>query len=56
MPLVSAIGKHVKNVAALLQGGQVAFVQQKMALTIGCPLIQALTRTASLEEIVYEQQ
>jgi NAD+ synthase (glutamine-hydrolysing) len=32
MPLVSAIGKHVKNVAALLQGGQVAFVQQKMLL------------------------
>jgi len=32
MPLVSAIGKQVKNVAALLQGGQVAFVQQKMLL------------------------
>jgi NAD+ synthase (glutamine-hydrolysing) len=32
MPLVSAIGKHVKNVATLLQAGQVAFVQQKMLL------------------------
>ena len=32
MPLVSAIGKHVRNVAALLSGGQVSFVQQKMLL------------------------
>jgi NAD+ synthase (glutamine-hydrolysing) len=32
MPLVSAIGKHVKNAAALLKDGQIAFVQQKMLL------------------------
>jgi NAD+ synthase (glutamine-hydrolysing) len=32
MPLVSVIGKHVRNVAALLSGGRVSFVQQKMLL------------------------
>jgi len=32
MPLVSAIGKHVRNVAALVVDGQVTFVQQKMLL------------------------
>ena len=32
MPLVSAIGKHVRNVAALLVDGNVSFVQQKMLL------------------------
>ena len=32
MPLVSAIGKSVRNVAVLLRGGQVAFTQQKMLL------------------------
>jgi NAD+ synthase (glutamine-hydrolysing) len=32
MPLVSATGKHVRNVAALLSDGQVRFVQQKMLL------------------------
>lgn len=32
LPLVSAIGKHVRNVAALLKDGQTAFVQQKMLL------------------------
>ena len=32
MPLVSVIGKHVRNVAALLQNGKVAFTQQKMLL------------------------
>jgi len=32
MPLVSAIGKHVRNVAALLSGGRVVFTQQKMLL------------------------
>jgi len=32
MPLVSAIGKHVRNVAALLKDGKVAFTQQKMLL------------------------
>ncbi len=32
MPLVSVIGKHVRNVAALLQNGKVEFTQQKMLL------------------------
>jgi NAD+ synthase (glutamine-hydrolysing) len=32
MPLVSVIGKHVRNVAALLKDGKVAFTQQKMLL------------------------
>ncbi len=32
MSLVSAIGKHVRNVAALLKDGKVAFTQQKMLL------------------------
>ncbi len=32
MPLKSAIGKHVRNVAALLSGGRVTFTQQKMLL------------------------
>ena len=32
MPLVSVIGKHVRNVAALLRDGKVAFTQQKMLL------------------------
>jgi NAD+ synthase (glutamine-hydrolysing) len=32
MPLVSAMGKHVRNVAALLVDGEVTFVQQKMLL------------------------
>ncbi len=31
-PLVSAIGKHVRNVAALIDGGEVRFTQQKMLL------------------------
>ncbi len=32
MPLKSVIGKHVRNVAALLSGGRVTFTQQKMLL------------------------
>ena len=32
MPMVSAIGKSVCNVAALLRGGEVVFTQQKMLL------------------------
>jgi NAD+ synthase (glutamine-hydrolysing) len=32
MPLVSVIGKHVRNVAALLKDGKLAFTQQKMLL------------------------
>ncbi|MBB5058872.1 NAD+ synthase (glutamine-hydrolyzing) [Granulicella aggregans] len=32
MPLKSVIGKHVRNVAALLHGGKIAFTQQKMLL------------------------
>ena len=32
MPLRSVIGKHVRNVAALLSGGRVTFTQQKMLL------------------------
>ncbi len=32
MPATSAEGKHIKNVAALLSGGVVKFVQQKMLL------------------------
>ncbi len=32
MPAASPVGKHVRNVAALLSGGKVSFVQQKMLL------------------------
>jgi NAD+ synthase (glutamine-hydrolysing) len=32
MPAVSPVGKQVRNVAALLSGGKVSFVQQKMLL------------------------
>jgi NAD+ synthase (glutamine-hydrolysing) len=32
MKAVSAVGKHVRNVAALMTGGDVTFVQQKMLL------------------------
>ena len=32
MPAASAVGKQVRNVAALLSGGKVSFVQQKMLL------------------------
>lgn len=32
MPAASPVGKHVRNVAALLSGGTVSFVQQKMLL------------------------
>jgi NAD+ synthase (glutamine-hydrolysing) len=32
MPAVSPVGKQVRNVAALLSGGRVSFVQQKMLL------------------------
>ena len=32
MPTVSQVGKQVRNVAALLCGGKVSFVQQKMLL------------------------
>ncbi len=32
IPLLSVIGKHVRNVAALLKDGKVAFMQQKMLL------------------------
>ena len=32
MPAASPVGKHVRNVAVLLSGGKVSFVQQKMLL------------------------
>jgi NAD+ synthase (glutamine-hydrolysing) len=32
MPATSTVGKHVRNVAALLSGGNVSFMQQKMLL------------------------
>ncbi len=32
MPATAAVGKHVRNVAALLSGGKISFVQQKMLL------------------------
>src|ERR1700722_2835335 len=32
MPAVSPVGKQVRNVAALLSGGKLSFVQQKMLL------------------------
>jgi NAD+ synthase (glutamine-hydrolysing) len=32
MPATSPVGKHVRNVAALLSGGKISFVQQKMLL------------------------
>lgn len=32
MPAASSVGKHVSNVAALLSGGKVKFIQQKMLL------------------------